>query len=89
MHLNAISITRDGYYIGSHRQSDPSKPLRCTVEVAGPLGKTELNLPPEVSDSIVALIADELAAQTRRVAEVMTAQFINASAVLTDQSARN
>lgn len=76
MHLNAISITRDGYYVGSYHKADPSKPLRCIVEVQGALGKTELNLPPETSDRIVALIADELAAQSRKVAEAMTAKFI-------------
>lgn len=89
MHLNAISITREGYYPGSCHKADPSKPLRCTVEVSGPMGKTELNLPPEVSDRIVSLISDELAAQSRRVAEAMTAQFIEGAAVLTDQTARN
>jgi hypothetical protein len=77
MNLKAVSITRDGSYYGSYQKVDPTKPLRCTVEVEGPMGKTELNLPPETGDRIVALIADELAAQSRQVAEAMTAQFFD------------
>lgn len=80
MHLKAISIVREGCYYGSHSKVDPSKPLRCTVEVEGPLGKTEMNLPPEVSDRIVSLVAEELAEQTKRIAEAMTTQFIDAAA---------
>lgn len=76
MHLEAISIVREGFYVGSYQKSDPSKPLRCTVQVAGPMGKTELNLPTEASERIIALISAELAEQTRRVAEVMTTSFI-------------
>jgi hypothetical protein len=88
MHLNAITIRREGYYgSGTYSsRSDPTKPLHCTVEVQGPMGKTELNLPPEVRNRLISLIANELAAQTKRVAEVMTASFINTSAVLTDQT---
>lgn len=80
VHLKAISIMRDGHYYGDHRRVDPSKPLRCTVEVEGDAGKTELSLPPEVSERIVALIADELANSARRVAETMTAKFVEAGA---------
>lgn len=79
MFLTRISICRDGYIGSGYGRADPSKPLRCTVEVEGTIGKTELNLPPETSDRIVALIADELAEQARKVAEVMTAKFIEAA----------
>lgn len=82
MFLSAISIVREGYYMGSYGKADPSKPLRATVQVEGPMGKTEINLPPETSDRIVALIADELAEQARKVAEAMTAQFIEAGTTL-------
>lgn len=81
MYVNAISVRREGYY-GSGYRSDPSKPLRCTVEVQGESGKTELNLSPEASNRIVALIADELAASARAVAKAMTASFINAQPAL-------
>lgn len=80
MFLAALSITREGYYSGSHRSADPSKPLRAVVEIIGAQGKTELNLPPETSAKIIALIADELAASARAVAENMTAQFVQAVA---------
>lgn len=83
MFLAAINITREGYYMGGYGKPDPSKPLRATVQIDGPMGKTEINLPPETSDKIVALISVELAEQARKVAEVMTAQFIEAGTTLT------
>lgn len=79
MILARLTVAREGYYGPGHR-CDPSKPLRATVEVIGDNGKTELNLSPEVSARVVALIADELAAEARKVAEIMTASFINAVA---------
>jgi len=82
MFLAAITITREGYYPGGYHKADPSKPLRAVVQIDGPLGKTELNLPPETSDRIIALIADEVAEQSKRVAEAMTRQFIEAAPAL-------
>lgn len=77
MFVNRINVVREGYYsYGSN--GDPSKPLKATVEVAGANCKTEINLGPEASQRIVALIAEELAASARAVAEVMTADFITA-----------
>lgn len=78
----AISIRRDGYYSSYSGSADPTKPLRCTVETIGDLGKVELNLGPEASSRIVALIAEELAASARATAEAMTASFINAQPLL-------
>lgn len=81
MHVQRISIIREGHYLYGD-PSDPSKPLRATVEVCGAEGKTEINLGPEASDRLVALIAEELAASAKAVAEVMTAKFISAAPAL-------
>jgi hypothetical protein len=73
--LAQLIIRRKDYYGGGHR-CDPAKPLETTVEVMGPMGKMEINLPPEVSAKVVALIADEVATAARGVANAMTASFI-------------
>lgn len=76
MFITAINIHRDGYFgYGKH---DPSKPLRATVAVEGQHGKVELNLSPEASDRMVALIADEIVAATKATAQLMTSGVLNA-----------
>ena len=75
MFVNAISIRRDGYYGSS---GDPSKPFRTTIEVQGQHGKVELTLSPAMSEKIVAIIAEEVAAAGRATAEAMTAQCLTA-----------
>lgn len=77
MFITSINITRDGYYgYGKH---DPSKPLRATVAVEGQHGKVELNLTPEASDCMVALIAEEIVAATKDTANLMTSGLIAAT----------
>lgn len=80
MFLTRLTVAREGYY--SYSKADPNKPLRATVEVAGQNGKTELDLGPEASDRIVAIIADELAKAARATAEAMTAEIINSQNLL-------
>lgn len=80
MFLNRLTVAREGYY--AYGKPDPNKPLRATVEVIGDHGKTELNLGPEASDRIVAIIADELAKAARATAEAMTAEIINGQNLL-------
>ena len=82
MFLAKLSITREGYIGRSYGRADPSKPLRATVEVIGESGTTELNLGPEASNRLIAIIADELAASARATAEAMTADFINGQNLL-------
>lgn len=76
MFVNRISITRDGYF--GYGKPDPSKPLRTTIEVEGQHGKVELNLSSDLSDKVVKLIADEVAAAGRATAEALTAQCLDA-----------
>lgn len=81
MIVTRISVAREGWY-ASYSKPDASKPLRATVEVYGETGKVELNLGPEASDRIVALIADEIADAGRRTAELLTAKALEAKPVV-------
>lgn len=81
MIVTRISVAREGWY-ASYAKPDASKPLRATVEVYGETGKVELNLGPEASDRIVALIADEIADAGRRTAELLTAKALEAKPVV-------
>lgn len=77
MIVTRISITREGFY-ASYQKPDASKPLRATVEIFGDHGKTELNLPPDTSDMIIALIADKIAEAGRETANLLTAKALEA-----------
>jgi hypothetical protein len=79
MSVNAISIRREGYYSSSYGAPDPSKPFSCTIEIQGRGSKTELMLSPEISQRIVELIAEEVAAAGRAAAEAMIASVISAT----------
>lgn len=75
MIVSRISITSEGWYSG-YGKPDASKPLRATIEIHGDHGKTELNLPPETSEKIIALIADEVADAGRETARLLTAKAL-------------
>lgn len=77
MFITAINISREGYY-GFGKQ-DPTKPLRASVAVEGQHGKVELNLSPEASDRMVALIAEEIVAATKATASLMTSNVLTAT----------
>jgi len=79
MFVNRISIAREGYYGAGYGKADHKKPFRATIEVEGQHGKIELNLAPEMSERIVALIADEVANAGRATAEAMTASVLDIS----------
>jgi hypothetical protein len=83
MFVTQIAVRRDGYYGGSvyGAKPDPTKPFRATIEVVGQSGKIELNLSPEMSGRIVAIIADEVAAAGRATAEAMTAEVLSVAAL--------
>ena len=68
MFVNSISIRREGYYGMGYGKANPAKPFITTIEVEGPLGKVELNLPAAMSERIVAIIADEVVAAGRATA---------------------
>lgn len=76
MSLRRVSIIREGDYYGAYKALDANKPFRATVEVEGAAGKVELNLSAELSQKIVAIIADEVAAAGRATAEIMTADAL-------------
>lgn len=80
MFVTRISIHREGWSGYGYSKPDPTKPFRATIEVQGQSGKVELNLSQELSDRIVAIIADEVAAAGRATAEAMTAEVLSATA---------
>jgi hypothetical protein len=77
MFVASISIRRQGYF-GSYGGgvAKPETPFDATIEIHGQHGKTELKLSPDMSQRVLDIIADEVAAAGRSVAEAMTAQFI-------------
>lgn len=79
MFLSRLTVTREGYY--SYNAPDPKKPLVATIEVIGKSGKVELNLSPELSKKIVAIVAEEVAAAGRATAEMMTADAMAVAAL--------
>jgi hypothetical protein len=82
MFISQISVRRDGYFGGGYGGApDASKPFRATIEVHGSHNKTELNLSPELSERIVAIIADEVAAAGRATAEAMVAEALTITAL--------
>lgn len=80
MFLSRLTVTREGYYSYSS-SADPKKPLLATIEVIGTSGKVELNLSPELSNKIVAIVAEEVAAAGRATAEMMTADALSIAAL--------
>lgn len=88
MFVTQIAVRRDGYYgSGYGSKADASKPFRATIEVMGQSGKVELNLSPEMSARIVAIIAEEVAAAGRATAEAMTAEVLNVAALAAPEAA--
>ena len=81
MIVTRISIAREGFFSYYGGKPDASKPLRATVEIHGDHGKTELNLPADTSDMIVALIADKIAEAGRETAKLLTAKALEMSPV--------
>jgi hypothetical protein len=88
MFVTSVSIRREGYYgAGYGGKADPAKPFNITIEIHGKHGKVELALRPELSESIIALVAAEVAEAGRATAEAMTASFVAATPALEAQAA--
>jgi len=81
MFIGRIEISRQGYIGMNYGAPDPSKPFLAKIEVHGNSSKTEMFLSPELSDRIVAIIADEVAASGRAVAEAMVAEAMTVAAL--------
>ncbi len=82
MFVTSINVRREGYYGAGYGKADPNKPFAATIELHGQHGKVELQLSPEMSQRIVAIIADEVAAAGRATAEALTANFLEATPAL-------
>jgi len=79
MIVRSINIARDGDY--GYGAVDASKPFRCKIKVGGVNGEIELLLSTEMSQQILALIADEVAAAGRATAQAMVAEVFNVTAL--------
>ena len=79
MFVRTINIRREGDY--GYGEVNPTKPFLATICVQGTNHKTELLLSPEMSERVVALIADEVAAAGRATAEAMTADILTVMAL--------
>jgi hypothetical protein len=83
--VRSINIRRaDDYGYG---QVNASKPFQATVAVEGQTGKVELVLSPELSRSVVDLIAAEIVAASKATAEAMTAEVLNVVALPAPEAA--
>ena len=80
MFLSRLTVTREGYYSG-YSKPDPTKLFAATIEVIGRSGKIELSLSHEMSQRIVEIVAEEVAAAGRATAEMMTADAMTIAAL--------
>lgn len=88
MFVTRIAVSREGYYGSSYgSKADANKPFRATIELHGQHGKIELNLSAEMSERIVSIIAEEVAAAGRATAEAMTADVLNVVALAAPEAA--
>ncbi len=84
MIIRSINIGREGDY--GYGAVDASKPFRATIAVIGQTGKVELSLSPDMSQKIVAIIAEEVAAAGRATAEAMVAEVFTVQALAAPES---
>lgn len=87
MFIGRIEISREGYIGMSYGAPDASKPFLAKIEVHGARTKTEMYLSPELSERIVAIIAEEVAASGRAVAEAMVAEAMTVSVLAAPEGA--
>lgn len=74
MHVASVKLIREGAYGYDNEKIDSTKPFVCTVEIVGVTGKHTIHIGADVSKAIMALIAEQLATEGRRVADMMQAQ---------------
>jgi len=82
MHIRSVKIQRAGHYGFTGEKLDPSKPFICTVETDSTDGKMELTLSPVLSQRVLEIVAEELAASARETAENMIAAVFTTSGTL-------
>jgi hypothetical protein len=79
--VSKIEIRKQGYYGGYSGAPKAETPYDCTIEIYGQSGKVELNLSPELTTRLMAIIGDEVVASSKRTAEAMTAEIITVAAL--------
>lgn len=78
MHIRSIKITRLGHYGFTGEKLDVTKPFQCTVETESTDGKMELILSSALSQRVLEIVAEELAACAKETAENMVAAVFSA-----------
>ncbi len=81
MHVRSLHMTRQGDYGSDYQRFDPTKPFNTVVKLEGDGNKVELQIPAEVSEKILALVADQLVEAGRRAAEAMVAKAFTVEAL--------
>lgn len=81
MFIGRIEISRQGYIGSGYGKPDASKPFIAKIEVFGANTKTELLLSEDLSRRVVEIVADEIAAAGRTVAEALTVEALNVMAL--------
>jgi hypothetical protein len=74
MIVRSITIAREGDY--GYGTCDTSKPLKAKLKLLGKNGEIELYLDEAASAKIIALVADEITAETKKVAEALTIEVL-------------
>jgi hypothetical protein len=71
MELDSIKISRPWNY------RDLVDPFQCKVKFTGETGEVQIDLRPEMTRKLIALLADELVEAAMEVSKMMTAEIIN------------
>ena len=79
MFVRSITISRENDW--GHGPIDASKPMLAKIKVQNIHGEIVLALSPEVSQRVLGLIAEEVAAAGRATAEAMTAEILTHAAL--------
>lgn len=72
MRVRSLSMRREGDYGSAYGKVDYSKPFQTTIEMEGNGNELKLQIGPEVSEKIMALIADEVVKAGKIAAEALT-----------------
>ncbi len=80
MIIKSITIRRQGW--ASYARTKPDEPMLAQIEVESPHGEIKLNIDPERTKAVLALVADMVAEAGRETAKAMTAEVISGEKLL-------
>lgn len=85
MIIKSITIRRQSW--ASYGRVKPDDPMLAQIEVESPHGEIKLNIEPERTKAVLALVADMIAEAGRETAMAMTAEVVNGDKLLADTAA--